>query len=183
LEKKQRKLSDEILFKKIQENQMNNVNYNDFNSDFYSKKTSSNLNSVNTNTHPDYLNSKNKNNINFNRNDKCKENSLNTETHKTNLVKILNETSLNTNLVNENGIMFNNDLNDTNNTMEDININRNNYLGLYSASRLWKIIKIMFMYLFQFLKKHKARISFIILIFVILKRKTIFNFIKKIIGN
>lgn len=181
-----------MLLKKLQEQHIKNSNNCELNSNSNSRKVSSQLNTINTNNLMNKINNnnfKNNDNENFenqkkiNEEDKCKKYNLQTDNQKLNFVKILNETSLNTNLITDNGNTINNTNNINNNSFNDMNIDKNGYLAFYSSSRLWKIIKIFFLYIVQFLRKHKAALSLTMLILMFLKRKSIIDFMRKMIGS
>ncbi len=231
LETKQRKLSDDILFNKLQEQHLKNLKLNNFNissckisenndveklhsnnskrnskeSSFSKEKKPLNKEStfeevsisIIKNNH---LNSKKnfnsevalENNKILKVNSKAEikkynnNNNLNNK-EKSNFTKILNETSLDSNLISDNR-NYNNNNNTVNDSLNKSNLNNkddvsNNNISFYSSSRIKKIIKIMFMYLVQYLRKHKAIVCLLTLIFLIMKRKSIVGLLRKILGK
>lgn len=253
IEKRQRKLSDEMLFNKLNEQHLKNLESNNLDSTSrkisYDKeklnqskskrnskdssdskhlhkkqsnfkevtiniKENKNANKGNNNNlyikdnfkskedNPTYENVNNADNIknnNYSSNINFEKNQSGNNKDKINFVKILNETSLNTNLISDNGnCAYNNTFNTFNNNNKENKDNKdyNNtliqnqkantdsgYSSSYSGSRILKMFKIMFMYLVQYLRKHKAIVCLLALIFLFMKRKSIVVILRKILSN
>lgn len=188
LETKQRKLSDDMLLNKLQEQHLKNSS----NVDSDSRKLSQNKEAIKqqiirTENFKENLNKNNNiekeeifkittiNEKNFSNESQENKKSFYKETDKNNYVKILNETSLNTNLITDNGktSIINNSL---------VEIKKSNKNNFYSSSTMFKLIKIFFMYLFQYLKKHKAIVCLLAFLFLLMKRKFIIHYVKKMLG-
>jgi len=213
LETRQRKLSDDMLFKKLHEQHLKNIESNHLNSS--SKKISQDEKLNNSKDSSDSKDKQTKHsnfkevsiNINNNKNNNNSEptenntkiESYNNADHnnvgnndnkfynkeRNNFVKILNETSLNTNLISDNGNNLNN-YNTINRAINNNNANEkncnNNYTSFYTSSKILKITKILFMYLVQYFRKHKAIVVLLTLIFLFMRRKSIICFLRKILG-
>lgn len=99
--------------------------------------------------------------------------------------------NLNANFVIENGFLKNKEniqnKNITHNHHKNHNDDNNKdsnkgFFFNFIFLRVGKLIKLIFLYLIQYLKKHKSVVTIVLLLIIFLKRKALFFILKKMIG-
>lgn len=194
IESKQRKLSEEILYSKLQEHQLiefdskinNKSDISKFDlsesviqfkyEDFNKIKFDDELKENDQSKEKEYHNIINK----ILEKKDIEKNNLKNTNEKSHLIKIMKEISLQKNINSNNNLVSN----DRKNNLYKKDIERRNNNGSdFCFMRILKIIKIIFTYFVNYLKNHKSSIFVFCLFFLIYKKKSFSNIFKKIIGS